>query len=97
MTTIKKKKSDMLGVWLRVWYNKVPFKEPRAISGPGVTVSINDDDAVRGPNGHGNHNRSRGSTGRLDGASSPPSKSTTQGKRDNSSPSKNCVLSLVLG
>ena len=56
------------------------FKEPRAIFGPGVKVSINDDDAIRGPNGHGNHNRSRGSTGRLDGASSLPSESTTQGK-----------------
>ena len=51
-----------------------------ARSGPGVTVSIHDDDAIRGPNGHGNHNRSRGPTGRPDGVSSPPSESTTQGK-----------------
>ena len=56
------------------------FQEALARSGPRVTVSINDDNAIRGPNGHGNHNRSRGSTGRLDGASSPPSESTTQGK-----------------
>ena len=55
------------------------FHEAPVRSGPGVTVSINDD-VIRGPNGHGNHNRSRGSTGCLDGASSPPSESTTQGK-----------------
>ena len=81
MMTIKKKKSDMLGVWLRVRYNnnKGPFKEPRVISRPGVRFSIND--TFRGPKGHRKHNRSRGSTGRLDGVSSPPSKSTTQGKK----------------
>ena len=56
------------------------FKEPRGISRPGVTVSLNDDDAIRGPNGHRNHNRSIRSTGRLDGVSSPPSESTTQVK-----------------
>ena len=34
------------------------FQEALARSGPGVTVSINDDDAIRGPDCHGNHNRS---------------------------------------
>ena len=45
-----------------------------------VTVSINDEDAIRGPKGHRNINRSIGPTGRLDGVSSPPSDFTTPGK-----------------
>ena len=53
-----------------------------AKSGPGVRVSINDDDAIRGPNAHGNHNRARGPPGRPDGASSPLSRIYNTRKRD---------------
>ena len=78
MKTIKKRKMTCLVCGLEFGTITKAFKEPRGISRSGVRFSIND--AVRGPNGHRNHNRSRGSTGRLDGVSSPPSKSTTQGK-----------------